>query len=173
MEIPIDITFFFTSVLIAATSYSLIAKWYLWPRMRAMPFKDAVRPLLVLNTFRYVGFGFLIPGVVVKSLPAGFANPGAYGDIVASVLAFICLALLNGNESVVKAVIWIFNIQGTVDILSAMFLGPHFGIDPGDFGSMYFITTVYVPAVFVSHLIIYKLLVRKPISGSGWETPRG
>jgi hypothetical protein len=63
---------------------------------------------------------------------------------------------------VAKAVIWIFNIQGT-DILSAMFLGPYFGIDPGNFGSMYFITTVYVPAVFVSHLVIYKLLLRKPV----------
>ena len=161
MEIPSDITFFFTSVLIAFTSYSLIAKSYIWPKMRAMSFQDAVRPLLFLNTFRYVGFGFLIPGVVAKSgLPAGFANPGAYGDLVASVLAFVCLALLSGNESVVKAVIWIFNIQGTVDILAAMFLGLHFGIDPGDFGAMYFITTVYVPAVFVSHLIIYKLLLR-------------
>jgi len=164
MEIPIDTKFFFTSVLIAFTSYSLIATCYIWPKMRAMSFKDAVRPLLFLNTFRYVGFGFLIPGVVAKGgLPAGFANPGAYGDIVASVLAFIGLAFLSGSEAVVKAVIWIFNIQGTIDILSAMFLGPHFGVDPGDFGSMYFITTVYVPAVFVSHLVIYKLLLRKPV----------
>jgi hypothetical protein len=44
MEIPIDIRFFFTSVLIAFTSYSVIAKWYIWPKMRAMSFKDAVRP---------------------------------------------------------------------------------------------------------------------------------
>ena len=120
------------------------------------------RPILLFHTFRYVGLAFLIPGVVsTRGLPSGFGLPGAYGDLIASILSFVCLALLRFNERAARVVIWLFSIQGTLDILSAMALGPRYGIYPGSFGAMYFIITVYVPAALVGHVLIFRLLLTK------------
>src|SRR5262245_33082240 len=48
---------------------------------------DALRPLLVLHAFRFIGLSFLVPGVVSPDLPLAFARDAAFGDIVAAILA--------------------------------------------------------------------------------------
>ena len=53
-----------TSMVMAIIAWSLIFVWYVHPLLRTRPFEAAVRPLLLLHSFRYIGLMFLIPGVV-------------------------------------------------------------------------------------------------------------
>jgi hypothetical protein len=50
-----------------------------------------------LHSFRFVGLAFLVKGVVSPELPAAFAVPAAYGDLIAAVLALLALAALRSG----------------------------------------------------------------------------
>jgi hypothetical protein len=106
-----------------------------------------------------VGLAFLLPGVVGPDLPAAFARPAAYGDLVATMLALLALAMLAtawGN-----AVAWLFNLWGVADLLYALYQGL-FGVDlaPGSFGAAFFIPTVIVPLLLITHGMIFRLLLQ-------------
>src|SRR5262245_61279128 len=60
---------------------------------------DALIPLVVPHTFRFVGLSFLIPGVVFPSLSPGFAIRAAYGDLVAAILAGVATLALAARAS--------------------------------------------------------------------------
>jgi hypothetical protein len=46
---------------------------------------------------RFIGLGFLVPGVVSATLPKSWAAPATYGHLVAGVLAIIAAAALACN----------------------------------------------------------------------------
>ena len=55
--------------------------------------------------------------------------------------------------------VWLFNIEGTVDLLNAIYLGLATGITSYQLGAAWFIPTVYVPALLVTHALIFVLLI--------------
>jgi hypothetical protein len=75
------------SILMSLLAFAIVTKVYIWPRLRVMRRTDALIPLVIPHTFRFVGLSFLIPGVVSPSLSPAFAIPAAYGDLVAATLA--------------------------------------------------------------------------------------
>ena len=156
---------FFVSVAFGFVAWGLVAKRYIWPRLRVLSAVDALRPLLVLHVFRYVGLAFLIPGVVSPDLPSAFAHPAAYGDIAAASLALLALATLPGRAGVVIA--WIFNIWGSFDLLDAFYQGNAAALVPGQLGAAYFIPTVLVPLMLITHGLAFRILLqlRSPVSG--------
>ena len=99
--------YFFTSIVFAFIAWGIVVKRYIWPRLRLLPRTEALRPLLILHSFRFVGLAFVVTGVVSPDLPSAFANPAAYGDIVAATLALVALATLPSRSGVVIA--WIFS----------------------------------------------------------------
>jgi hypothetical protein len=72
--------------------WGVVAWQYIWPALRQRTRADALRPLLLLHAFRFLGLAFLIPGVVSTNLPAAFAHPAAYGDLLSAILALLSLA---------------------------------------------------------------------------------
>lgn len=150
---------FFASVALSLVAWGVVAKLYIWPRLRTMSRTDALRPILVLHSFRFLGLAFLIPGVVSPQLPAAFAHPDAYGDITAALLALLALALLPGRAGIVVA--WIFNIWGTADLLAAFYHGNSVGLVPGQLGAVYFIPTLLVPLLLITHALAFRILTRQ------------
>ena len=80
------------SVAFSFIAWGIVAAQYLWPELRDQPRAQALRSLLVLHSFRFIGLAFLVPGVVSTELSAAFAHPAAYGDLLAAVLALLALA---------------------------------------------------------------------------------
>ena len=134
--------FFFTSIACSLIVWSTIAR-SIWPELRLRARADALRPLLLLHSFRFIGLSFLVPGVVSPALPYAFARDAGYGDLLAAVLAFVAFLLLPKRAGI--AVAWIFNICGTIDLLNAFYQAIHAGMLPGQMGAAY-----YLPA-FVVH----------------------
>jgi hypothetical protein len=79
-------------------AWGMVVAWYFWPPLRGRSRADAMRPLLLLHSFRFVGLSFLVPGVVSPDLPAAWAEPAAYGDVIAAFLALLALAARAGWE---------------------------------------------------------------------------
>jgi hypothetical protein len=147
------------SVLLAFVVWGLIGARYLWPALRDRPRTEALRPVLLLHAFRFVGLAFLIPGVVSPDLPAGFAQPAAYGDFATSLLALLAIATLRSQAGTI--IVWVFNVVGTVDLLYAIYQGDRLGVGiaPGLQGAAYFIPTVLVPLLLVTHFLVFRLLL--------------
>jgi len=116
------------SVLLGFVVWVMIGARYIWPALRIRSRAEALRPVLLLHAFRYVGLAFLVPGVVSPDLPDAFARPAAYGDLVTSLLALFAIATLMTRLGTI--VVWVFNIVGTVDLLNAFYRGNRLGICP-------------------------------------------
>jgi hypothetical protein len=153
------LAFFGTSVALSFVAWGIVAARYLWPALRNQPRARALRPLLLLHSFRFIGLAFLVPGVVSPDLPAAFARPAAYGDLIAAVLALFALAGLQGGLGIV--LVWLFNVWGSADLLYAFYQGLiGVGIEPGQLGAAYFIPTVVVPLLLITHGLVFRLLLQ-------------
>src|SRR5579864_5680889 len=108
---------FFLSIAFGFIAWGMVARQYVWPKLRLLQRADALRPILVLHSFRFVGLAFLVPGVVSPDLPSSFAHFSAYGDIIAATLALLSLASLSRGPGI--AIAWIFNLWGSADLLDA------------------------------------------------------
>jgi hypothetical protein len=150
---------FGTSVALGFVAWGIVAACYLWPALRNQPRARALRPLLLLHSFRFIGLAFLVPGVVSPDLPAAYARPAAYGDLMAAVLALLALAALPSRLGIV--LVWAFNLWGTADLLTAFYQGVlGVGLEPGQLGAAYFIPTVVVPLLLITHGLMFRLLLR-------------
>jgi len=150
--------YFFTSIAFALVAWGIVAKRYIWPKLRALPRGEALRPILILHSFRFVGLAFVVPGVVSPDLPSAFANPAAYGDIAAATLALVSLATLRSGAGIATA--WIFNLWGSFDLLSAFYHGGMAGMMPGQLGAAYFIPTLLVPLMLITHAMAFRILLQ-------------
>jgi len=148
------------SIVLGFVAWGLVAAHYIWPALRRRSREDALRPLLLLHCFRFIGLAFLVPGVVSPELPRAFAVPAAYGDLVAALLALLALAALRSPLGI--PLVWAFNLVGTADLLHAYYQGRiGVGIEPGQLGAAYFIPTVVVPLLLVTHVLVFRLLLER------------
>jgi hypothetical protein len=145
-------------VVLSLVVYTLIARWYVVPRLAALPLRDALTPLLLLHAFRYLGMVFLVPTVVGPALPAAFAVPAAYGDLLAALLALLAIAALRQAWPLAIPLVWLFNVEGTLDLVNAFYQGLRNNVQ---LGAAYYIPTFAVPALFVTHAMIFAMLIRR------------
>jgi len=150
--------YFFVSIAFALVAWGIVARRYIWPKLRALPRAEALRPILILHSFRFVGLAFVVTGVVSPDLPSAFANPAAYGDIAAATLALLALVTLRSRMGI--AIAWIFNLWGSFDLLSAFYHGGTAGLMPGQLGAAYFIPTVLVPLMLITHALAFRILLQ-------------
>jgi hypothetical protein len=150
---------FAISIVFSFVAWSIVTVQFIWPWLRAQPRIQALRPLLILHSFRFIGLAFLVPGVVSPDLPAAFAQPAAYGDLIAAVLALTALAALKSRAGL--ALVWVFNIWGTADLLYAFYQGNQSGFLPGQLGATFFIPTFIVPLLLVTHGVVFRILLHR------------
>jgi hypothetical protein len=146
------------SVLLGLAVWGLVGARYVWPALRERSRAEALRPLLLLHAFRFVGMVFLVPGVVSPELPEAYARPAAYGDLATSLLALLAIATLRSRTGTIIA--WVFTSVGTVDLLNAFYQGDRAGLTAGQLGAAYFIPTVIVPLLLVTHAMVFRILLR-------------
>lgn len=149
---------FFANIVFACIAWGILTRRYLWPRLRSLPRGEALQPLLILHSFRFVGLAFLVPGVVSPDLPATFAHSAAYGDLIATVLALASLAALRSRFAL--ALVWAFNLWGSADLVNAFYQANGAGLMAGQLGVTYFIPTFVVPLLLITHGLAFRILMR-------------
>ena len=160
---------FFVSIAFGFTAWGIVAKRYIWPKLRLLPRAEALRPLLILHSFRFIGLAFLVPRVVSPELPSAFAYSAAYGDIAAATLALLSLVSLPRGAGIVIA--WIFNLWGSADLLNAFYQANDAGVMAGQLGSTYFIPTLIVPLLLITHGLAFRILLQHQSSLAGTASP--
>ena len=158
-----DLIYFAGSGALGIVGWATIFATIIWPKMKRQPRVLQLKTLTAISFFRYFATTMLITGLVSHKLPAGFADPAAFGDLISLALAYVAFIALQRSKAGQPALlpVWIFNIVGTADLLLAGVLGPALIRDPGDFGLSYIIPTVYVPLLLVSHYYALKVLSQR------------
>lgn len=153
---------FGTSILASFVSSAVAARFFAWPRLQNTDPNRALTWLVAPHMFlRFIGLSLLVPGVVSPLLPAGFAVPAAYGDLIAGILAIVATIALVNRTTWATTSAWLFNLWGTADFLFAFYQGPRVGLQPGMLGAAFFIVTAVVPPLLFTHILIFRLLVRR------------
>jgi len=147
--------------------FALIALWYWAPRLASLTLRDALTPLLLLHVSRTLGLTMLVPAVVDPALPDDFAVPAAYGDLIAAGLALLSIVALKRRVRLAPAVVWIFSVEGLGDLLNAFIQGIRADVPRFQLGAAWFIYTVLVPALLVTHFMILARLIRHAREGNG------
>jgi hypothetical protein len=150
--------FFFVSIAFSFIAWGIVTARHIWPELRHRQRAEALRPLLMLHSFRFIGFAFLVPGVVSPDLPSAFGHSAAYGDIVAAILALLALISLPSASGIV--ITWIFNLWGTADLFNAFYQANHAGLMAGQLGATYFIATLIVPLLLITHGLGFRILLQ-------------
>jgi hypothetical protein len=131
------------------------------PRLRAMDRAQVHRAIATLHSFRFFGLVFILPGVVGRGLPVGFASFAAYGDFATGVLAMLALLTFR-----VRPLFWLFvlafNLVGATDILVDYYHGVAVGLPAlsGELGATYAIPILYVPLLMITHGVAFYWLAR-------------
>jgi hypothetical protein len=134
---------------------------YVWPRLKSMDVVEAERAIATLHSFRFFGLVFLVPGFVGPNLPEGFATFSAYGDLATGVLAMLALLTVR-----IRPLFWLFvfafNLVGAIDIIVDYYHGIQLGLaaQAGELGAAYAIPILYVPALMITHVAAFYLMVR-------------
>jgi hypothetical protein len=153
------------SVVFGLAAWGAVAWQYIWPALSERPSPGNLKPILLLHGFRFLGLAFVVPGVVSAELPATFAQPAAYGDLISAMLALLALATLGTRSGTV--VTWLFNIVGTADLFFAFYLGSRISLPEtqGLLGAGYFILAAYVPLLLITHGLAFRILLRGKVAG--------
>jgi hypothetical protein len=155
---PQQMIWFFVSIAFSLIAWGMVTARYIWPELRLRQRAEALRPLLILHSFRFIGLSMLVPGVVSPDLPPAFAHPAAFGDIIAAILALLSLLLLPRAAGV--AVAWIFNLWGLADLFNAFYQANHAGLLAGQLGAAFFLPTLIVPLLLITHVLVFRILLQ-------------
>jgi hypothetical protein len=134
---------------------------YAWPRLKAMDRVSALRAIATLHSFRFFGLVFILPGVVGPNLPGSFATFAAYWDFTTALLAIMALLSVR-----IRPLFWLFvasfNLVGTIDLMLNYFHAVRAGLPAiaGQLGAAYMIPVIIVPALMITHITAFYLLIR-------------
>ncbi len=68
------------------------------------------------------------------------------------------LALAGLKSRVGTPLVWVFNVWGCADLLFAFYQANRIGLEAGQLGAAYFIVTVFVPLLLITHALLFRLL---------------
>ncbi|WP_420316084.1 hypothetical protein [Ekhidna sp.] len=141
--------------------YSMIAVWYVQPKLKQMEWNKAIVPLLLVHAFRYGPLTLLMPGQVSNEAPLDVVQTIAYGDLASGILAIITALLVWNKAAGAKLAIWLFTIVGFGDVALASAKGIGAGLLDIPMGFNLYILNFYVPMLIVTHFMIILLLTKR------------
>lgn len=155
-----SVSIFWLQLLVSLGVFSLVAVWYVWPRLTALPRNSALTPLLFVHVFRYVGMALLVEGMVDPRLSHSFLSSAAYGDLIAAGLSLASIFALRSNWRGAIPLVWVANTWGFADLLNGLrdVIGssvPNFHL-----ATFWYVYTFFAPFVIVSHLLIFTILFK-------------
>ena len=146
--------------------FATAAAWYAVPWMRAVALGAAITPLLWIHTFRYVALQ------LVSAQEFGFAIPNStrdqivYGDLIGMGLALATLYALRYRWRIAIPLAWVFVVATVIDLGNAAVAGIREDLFDKAADLSWLILTFYVPALWVSVMLVAWRLWTREGSGS-------
>jgi hypothetical protein len=145
------------NLLFSTFVFWVAARVYLLPKLPELSPQSVLLPILLLHSFRHLGLMFLAPGATYAGMAPQFAYPAAFGDLLAALLALIAIPAVARNARGGRFLVWLFNVEGTVDLLAAIMLATIYEASLY-MGAAYWIPAFWVPMLLVTHYITFLVL---------------
>lgn len=146
--------------IIGSISLFIGFKFWIQPRISKLSIHDALLPFVFFNTFRYLGLSFMAKDQFYDGFPAEFLSTVGIWDMSTAILAIITAIALKNKWKSSIAIVWIFNIVGFADLITAF--PQFFGLKLYNYnlGFIWLTFITYGLAAFLSHIYIFTRLVR-------------
>ena len=130
-------------------------RYWIHPRISKLPINQALLPLVFLNTFRYLGLSFMAKEQFYDGFPQDFLTTVGLLDFTTAILAIISFVALKNKWRFAILLVWIFNVVGFGDLITAF--PQFFGLKlyDQDLGFIWLIFITYGLAAFLSHIYIF------------------
>lgn len=135
-------------------------RFWIHPRISKLELKDALLPLVFLNTFRYLGLSFMAKEQFYDGFPSEFLTTVGLLDFTTAVLAIITAIALKNKWRFAIPLVWIFNIVGFGDLITAF--PQFFGLElyNQNLGFIWLMFVTYGLTTFLSHIYIFIRLIK-------------
>jgi len=147
------------NLVLSTLVFWIAARLYVLPRLHDLRPHTVLLPILLLHSFRHLGLMFLSPGATYAGIPPEFAHPAAFGDLLAALLALASIPMVALNSRGARALLWVFNLEGSLDLVTAIALATVYDASPF-MGPAYWIPAFWVPALLVTHYVTFVILTR-------------
>mgnify|MGYP001140642577 CR=1 FL=1 len=135
-------------------------RYWIQPRVSILPIHEALLPFVFLNTFRYLGLSFMTEEQFYNGFPMEFLTTVGILDFTTSLLAIFSLVALKNKWSFSIPLVWIFNLVGFGDLITAF--PQFFGLKlyNQDLGFIWLMFVTYGLSTFLSHIYIFIRLLK-------------
>ena len=155
-----NVSIFWMQLVVSFVVCAIVVRWYVWPTLIERPRNSALIPLLFVHVPRYVGMTLLVPGMVDPDLPMDFRSSAAYGDLLEAALALASIVSLRSKWRFAIPLVWVSNTWGFFDLLNGVRGVLQLNVPTFNLATFWYVYTFYAPAVIVSHLMIFWLLIK-------------
>ena len=135
-------------------------RYWIQPKVSKLSIHEALLPFVFLNTFRYLGLSFMAKEQFYDGFPAEFLTTVGLWDLTTAILAIITTVALKTKWKFAIPLVWIFNIVGFADLVTAF--PQFFGLKLYDhnLGFIWLMFVTYGLTTFMSHIYIFYRLLR-------------
>ena len=135
-------------------------RYWIQPRIAKLSLHEALLPFVFLNVFRYLGLTFMAKEQFYDGFPTEFLTTVGILDLSTAILAIIATIALKNKWSFAIPLVWIFNIVGFGDLITAF--PQFFGLKLYDqnLGFIWLMFVTYGLATFLSHIYIFVRLFK-------------
>jgi hypothetical protein len=141
--------------------FALVANWYIAPALARLSVFQALVPLFLVHTLRYLPSSAFAPGQVGTAVPMDAMAAIAYGDLASAILALIAAVFLRYQWSGAIGLAWIVNALTAADWLYAGYVAASRKLVTYPMGGNWYIINYYVPVIGVIHVMIFARLLRE------------
>jgi hypothetical protein len=139
---------------------SLLARWYVAPRLATRSWANAVLPLLWIHVFRYAPVALFAPGQVDSRIGPEVRAAVGYGDLAVALVALVAVVSVTLRMRGALVVVWGFCVISIGDLIFATIKAVEGRMYTFYMGWNWYLLTFYVPVLVVSQLMIVYYLVR-------------
>src|SRR6056297_4342025 len=130
-------------------------RYWIQPKVSKLSIHEALLPFVFLNTFRYLGLSFMAKEQFYDGFPTEFLTTVGLLDFTTALLAIITAFALKNKWSFAIPLVWIFNIVGFGDLITAF--PQFFGLElyNHNLGIIWLMFVTYGLGAFLSHIYIF------------------
>ena len=138
---------------------AIVAKSFVWPKLKVLPLNMALLPLLLVSCARFLGLTFIV-GNLNPGLPEKFATSVGYGDFAAAVIALLAVIAVIKMPDMAKGFAWLYAIFGALDFLYGVYLATVLDVY-SSLGVSWLVMIVVGPIQIMTMIMLWALLLRK------------
>lgn len=130
-------------------------RWFILPRVSKLPIREALIPFVFLHGIRYLGMMFMVDNQIYDEFPKDLAFTIGIWDYSVAILALITTYALKVNWKYAVPLVWIFNLWGFADLMTALPQASAQEFYNYDIGGIWWMSVIVGPITIISHIYIF------------------